>query len=217
MNTSYFSEFLTLAILHLLVVISPGANFTVVAKNSLTLTRQLALYTAFGVSLGTMVYVIFALFGLKVLMAIAESALWFGVLKFFGAGYLIYIGVKSCRAKAPKPEESDTTHLFKRTMVTPQDAVGTGFFSQISNPKAVLFFISLFTQVIDVRTPTAIKALYGAWMFFATLGWFAFVALVLSHTGVQMRFRYNLHRISLVFGVVLIVLGVLLAFSANPR
>lgn len=212
----YLTEFLTLAVLHGLVLVSPGANFTLVAKNSLTLSRRFALCTALGVALGALAYVSFALFGIGVLLAIAHSRLWFSVLKLLGAGYLVYIGVKSCLSKAPTPRGNDDVTP-EDTAVTFAAAVGMGFLSQMSNPKAVIFFISLFTQAISVHTPMFIRTAYGAWMVLATLGWFSFVVLVLSHTSVQTRFRSNLHRISQVFGVILILLGVFLALSMDVR
>lgn len=209
MHASYLSEFLTLATLHLLVLISPGANFTLVVKNSLVTERRFGILTALGIALGTAVYVALALGALSWLLALTKSAVLFALLKVAGASYLIYLGVKSCRAKAT--EQPDIA--LSPGPMDAGEAVRTGLFSQLSNPKAMLFFGSVFTQAVDFHTPLFIKFGYGVWMSAVTFGWFALVAYLLSFLGVQRRLREYLHWISRAFGVVLIGLGILLILS----
>ena len=209
MTTSYLSEFSMLAVLHALVLIGPGANFTLIAKNSLTLPPRFGFLTAFGIALGTGVYVIFALFGLDILFELIHSVAIFSAIKLLGAGYLVYIGVRSCRAQKSSGSE---TNAFEGA-ITNAEAVYTGLFSQLSNPKAILFFISLFTQVVSVNTPFVIKMGYGLWMFTVTFVWFSLVVYLLSFMGVRHRLRDYLHHISVAFGFLLIFLGALLAFS----
>ncbi len=210
MNTPYLSEFLTLALLHLTVLVGPGANFTVVVKNSLTLPKRFGFLTAFGVALGTVAHVSLVLFGLSFLLALTKSVVLFSALKLLGASYLIYVGVRSCRAK-PKPS-NDSNAVYEVTM-RKGEAVSIGFFSQLSNPKAILFFISLFTQVVSFPTPLAVKFGYGLWMITATFAWFSLIVYLLSFVGVQHRLRDYLHHISVAFGFLLIFLGTLLAYS----
>src|SRR3989338_5209838 len=90
----FLKELITLIIAHLLVLISPGSNFTLVVKNSLTLPKRYGLFTALGIALGTAVYVGLALFFYSELLAFTKSKHLFLALKYAGAAYLVYLGVK---------------------------------------------------------------------------------------------------------------------------
>lgn len=200
----YLKEFITLVTLHGLVLISPGSNFALVAKNSLTQPRKYGLLTAFGIALGTAVYVGLALFFFSSLLALTKSRYLFLGLKYAGALYLVYLGVKSLFASRPVGD------LKTASTISTSEAVRNGLFNQLGNYKATLFFMSLFTQVVDFHTPLFIKLGYGVWMFFATFAWFGLVTYLLSKTGIRERLREYLHWINRAFGLLLVLLGVAL-------
>ena len=89
----------------------------------------------------------------------------------------------------------------------------TGFLTNALNPKATLFFIALFTVVIDPRTPRPIQAGYGLWMAMATAGWFTFVSYACTHEAVRRRFLRNGHWIDRLLGVVFLAFAVSLAWA----
>src|SRR3989338_7666447 len=89
----FLKELITLIIAHSLVLISPGSNFTLVVKNSLTLPKRFGLLTALGIALGTAVYVGLTLLFYSELLAFTKSKLLFLIFKFAGAGYLVYLGL----------------------------------------------------------------------------------------------------------------------------
>lgn len=91
------SLILTVALLHLLAVVSPGPDFILCARNSLTYSRRIGLWTAFGFSLGIALHMVYCIAGIAVV--ISQSILVFNILKWVGALYLIYIGVQSLRAE----------------------------------------------------------------------------------------------------------------------
>ena len=93
-------------------------------------------------------------------------------------------------------------------------AIRMGFLTNVLNPKATLFFLALFTQVIDPTTPLVVQALMGLEMAVVTFLWFAVVAVLLSHKRVQSKFAVIQHRVEQVFGVLLIALGVKVAVSS---
>ncbi|HEX8234852.1 MAG TPA: LysE family transporter [Abditibacteriaceae bacterium] len=203
----YAPEFFTLALLHLLAVMSPGPDFALISRNSLLYSRRTGVYSALGIALGILVHVTYSLVGIG--LVIARSPLLFALIQYSGAAYLLYLGVKSF-ASAGVDETLGTATSYD---LSAAEAVRSGFFTNALNPKASLFFLSVFSQVVKPSTPTALKILYGLEMSFITFWWFATVALVLSHSSLRKRFAQAQPLLAKVMGVVLILLGLRVAFA----
>ena len=88
-----------------------------------------------------------------------------------------------------------------------------GFITNVLNPKATLFFLSLFTTIVSAQTPMGIQALYGIWMSVMTGAWFVFLSLMLTQQRVRQFFASFGHWIDRVLGAFLIILAILLLFS----
>ena len=88
-----------------------------------------------------------------------------------------------------------------------------GFFTNLLNPKVTLFFLALFTQVVDQATPALIKIGYGIEMSVMTFVWFAFVATALSIKKIKGLFVNIQHLVERVMGATLIALGLKVVFS----
>ena len=205
-------EFLLVAGIHLLAVMSPGPDFAMVLRNSLVYSRRVGIFAAVGLGLGILLHVAYSLLGIGLI--ISQSILLFNIIKFLGAGYLIYIGLKSLFARQQPQEESDSEQLPEKE-VSSAAAIRLGFLTNALNPKATLFFLALFTQVISPETHLVVKMLYGIEMSVATFLWFSVVALLLTHTRVNSIFAKVKHHIEKVFGVVLIALGIKVALGAH--
>lgn len=190
------------ALLHLLAVISPGPDFVIVTKNTLSHSRKIGIYSAIGVALGILVHVTYSLIGIGLI--ISQSILLFNVIKLLGAAYLIYIGFKALTSKS----KAFIKKIKIGGKISNFDAVKTGFFTNVLNPKATLFFFSLFTQFISPTTPVIIKAVYGIEMTIATFLWFALVAVILSHKYIKGYFSRFQHYVEKVMGAILIALGI---------
>jgi RhtB (resistance to homoserine/threonine) family protein len=207
----YLHEFLAVAAIHLLAVMSPGPDFAMISRNSLVYSRRTGLYSALGLALGICVHVTYSLVGIG--LVIARSILLFSVLKYLGAAYLIYIGWKSLRAR-PR-SQAEIQELSASRELSPLAAIRTGFLTNVLNPKVTLFLLSIFTQFIQPQTPGGVRLVYGVEMATMTFLWFSFVAVALSHPAVKRRFAAAQHRVEQVFGVLLIGLGLKVAFSAS--
>jgi RhtB (resistance to homoserine/threonine) family protein len=205
---TYLTEFLTVAGIHLLAVMSPGPDFVLISRNSLVYSRRTGIFSALGLALGIIVHITYSLIGIGFI--IAKSIVAFSIIKYLGAGYLIYIGYKSLRAK-PKP--AFETESFEQLPMSNLQAVKNGFLTNVLNPKVTLFFLALFTQVIHQTTPASIKILYGLEMSAMTFTWFSAVSLVLSHNKVRAPFRKIQHYVERVMGAALIILGLKVALS----
>lgn len=204
----YLFEFITIATIHLLAVMSPGPDFAMIVRNSFLYSRKAGIYSAAGLSLGIVVHIAYSLIGIGLI--ISKSIVLFSAIKFLGAAYLIFIGYKSLRSKpvranAPSERKKDDLGKF--------DALKMGFLTNILNPKVTLFFLSLFTQFIDPQTPLFIQLVYGAEMSVMTFIWFSFVATILSKKKIKERFSAVRHHFERVFGAALILLGIKVALS----
>lgn len=205
----YWTEFFTVALIHLLAVASPGPDFAIVVRESVAFGRRIGLFTALGVGVGILVHVAYSLLGIGLI--VSQSLVLFNALKWLAAAYLLYIGIKALRAR-PAGEQAPVAQglLAQRS---PRAAFVTGFITNGLNPKATLFFLSLFTVVINPHTPLTVQAGYGAYLALATAVWFCLVALLFSQARVRAGFARMGHWFDRLMGVVLVALGVKLAFS----
>lgn len=210
--TTFLAGWLTVFVVGCLAVMSPGPNMAMTLKNSLAYSRRAGAYTAAGLALGDAVHVCYCLVGIAVV--ISQSILLFNVVKWAGAAYLVYVGLRSLLARKRRPVEAgDDAGGGPGRGMSPLSAVRSGFLTSLLNPKVTLFFLALFTQVISPGTPLLAKAAYGLTVVGVEFGWFALVALFVSSAPVKRRFEAVSHWFERVTGAFLIALGVRLAFS----
>lgn len=200
------AELLAVITITLLGVISPGPDFAMVSRNSLLLSRRAGVLTALGIGLGVLVHVGYTLVGVGVLLQ--QSLAWFNAIKWLGAGYLVYLGVKMWRSQPGNGLGNEAVAPLSDTA-----ALHTGFWTNVLNPKTTVFIVSLFVQVVRPDTPLAVQLGYGAFIAAAHMVWFSLVALCFSAGAVRDRLLAWRRPIDRVFGGVLIGFGVLLAVA----
>lgn len=203
------TAFLTIAAIHLLAVMSPGPDFAMVLQKSLTRSRATALWTCLGIALGISVHVTYCLLGIG--LVISQSIVLFSVVKWAGALYLFYVGWHALRAQ---PSSADVS-ADERISESPWKALRDGFLCNALNPKATIFFLALFTQVVDTTTPLLTQAGYGLYMTLQTFAWFAFLSWSLSAKPVRKRIGSVQHWVERVMGAALMALGLRLALTSK--
>jgi len=205
----YWTEFLTVALIHLLAVASPGPDFAVVVRESVAHGRRAGTWTALGVGTAIFLHVGYSLLGIGLI--VSQSIVLFNALKWLAAAYLLYIGFKAIRARpAAAGAETLKAEPVERTA---KGAYVAGFMTNGLNPKATLFFLSLFTVVINPHTPLWVQSSYGLYLAFATAAWFCLVAMLFSQHRVRAGFARMGHWFDRTMGAVLIALGVKIAFT----
>lgn len=206
---NYWQEFLLIASAHLLAVASPGPDFAIVMRQSLIFGRKPAIVTSIGIGLAIFVHVAIALIGVG---ALIKSTPWlFTSIKIAGAVYLGYIGFQAIRATKSDGKSQELSADGEQMPLA--KAFRQGFITNVLNPKATLFFFSLFSSLISLTTPLKIQALYGIWMAFATGVWFVSLSLLLSQQRVRQFFANFGHWIDRILGVFLIGLALVLLFA----
>jgi len=202
-------EFSAVALAHFLAVASPGPDFAIVLKQSLTRGRRAAIWTSVGIGTAILLHVTYSVLGLGLL--IRGSRLWFDVAKYSGASYLAWIGIQALRAKR-REESAELPHEGSGSSV--HGSFWLGFFTNVLNPKAALFIISLFVLVVDPQTPKLIQGGYGLWLGFATMAWFSLVAVFFTQIEVRRRFLRHGHWIDRALGVFFLGFAVSLAIAS---
>src|ERR671939_878650 len=125
----------------LLLVFMPGPNTLYIIARSLQQGRRAGIISSLGVQVGSLVHISAATCGLSALLL--SSALAFGVVKYAGAAYLIYLGVKTLLTK----EEAGPGREVKRASLS--RVFFQGVVVNLLNPKTALFFFAFLPQFID--------------------------------------------------------------------
>jgi len=202
---NYLHEFLMLTLIHFLAVISPGPDFAIVLRQSISFGRKTAIITSLGIGAGIAVHVIYTLLGIGLL--ISQSAYLMLSAKVLGATYLTYLGINLLRSKASKDQPSSI-----KTDNNKEDqkkAFMIGFMTNVFNPKATLFFLAIFSTIINPNTPLAIQLIYGVWIVVTTAAWFSLVSFLFSKESIRQRFVKQGYWFERVMG------AILLAFAAK--
>ncbi|PSN07404.1 amino acid transporter [filamentous cyanobacterium CCT1] len=205
---AFFSAWLTVFAVSLVAVVTPGPDFALTLHNSLAYSRRAGIFTAIGVGAGNLVHATYSLIGIGAV--VSQSILLFSILKWVGAAYLVYIGIKSLSAKrvAIASEYAEPQRDIGRAV-----AFRIGFLGNLLNPKATLFFLALFTQVVQPSTPLLSQAIYGATVAAVALVWFAMVAVVISQRVFKRYILAAAHSLERLTGAALIALGLRLAVT----
>ncbi|MFS1704540.1 LysE family translocator [Alteromonas sp. AMM-1] len=201
----YLSEFITIALVHLVAVASPGPDFAIIVRYSVNHGRRIAMYASVGVGLGILLHVAYSLVGLSVVI---KTTPWlYSAICYLSAAYLLYLAFGALKSKPGNSSANISTDA-KQTQVSPKKALINGFLTNGLNPKATLFFLSLFTAFINVDTPTSVKALYGIYLAVATGLWFCMLSYLLSTSSVVKLIGDKGYWLDRLMGVVLIGLAV---------
>ena len=188
---------------HLLAAASPGPDFVLVSQQTLSNGKRAGLLCSLGISLGLSVHILYSAFGLAAVIANSASALW--AIKLLGGSYLIYLGVSGLRARVRNAEAITTDAAADQPGLK---TIGLGFLCNALNPKAPIYFISLFTIVLSQSTPAQHLLVYGIWMMVLQFAWFSFLTLLLSRPMVTDRFQALGHWIDRVAGGAMLLLGI---------
>lgn len=209
----YWIEFLTITTVHFFAVASPGPDFAIVLKHSVSYGRRAAIITSIGIGLGILIHVIYSLLGIGLII---KATPWlFNGLIYLAAAYLAYLGWGAIRS-GPVASDSRTetmTIIANVPSISDKKAFLIGFMTNGLNPKATLFFLSVFAVVVSESTPNSVKAMYGLYMAFATGCWFVFLSFCVSFPHIRNTLRKKGYWFDRLMGVVLVGLAVKIVAS----
>jgi len=194
----------------LLLNVTPGPDTALIVARSTQMGVRGGFAACAGMSAGILAHITAAAIGLSAI--IAASATAFGVIKFVGAGYLIYIGLRMMlagRTTAP----ADAAQLPTTTL--PLRAVfWQGFFSNALNPKVAIFFLAFLPQFVNADAPSKALAFFFLGLVFNVNGtiWGLIVAYATARAASALRGAQRFQRwIDGAIGAMFVALGVKLA------
>lgn len=167
-----WSTWFTVIGLCLMGAISPGPSLALVLKHTLHAGRRQGMIAGFTHGLGIGVYALSAMLGIAAI--ITTSPLVFTLVQWAGAIFLAYLGGKGLLTK-PSP-----SNVQAPPPVSSTHAARDGFLMACLNPYTAVFFLALFSQLVDSDTPFSIKLLYAATAIVIDMSWYMSVAWFFS-------------------------------------
>ena len=198
---SYVVVLLSVMAVHSVVMISPGPTFLVVTQTSISRSRREGVWTALGVACAAFLWSAAALLGVSLFL---ETTAWlYQGMKLLGGAYLIYLGIKSWRSAGKQPKsaaEASPTASGRRSF-------RIGFITNLSNPKAVIFFSSIFASLLPPHLPLWMRAAAVGVIVFDALCWHVALALAFSTRPAQQLYTKAKRTLDYVAGGFLILIG----------
>ncbi|NNP67913.1 LysE family transporter [Acinetobacter sp. Ac_5812] len=198
------NEIIAVSIVTLLAVMSPGADFALVTRNSYLYGRHLGMCTAYGIAMGVWVHISYSLIGLTFLQQHLPSLIH--LIQYIGAAYLIYIGYKTF-TQAPILFNENSNQI------TRWQAFRHGFLTNSLNPKTTLFVMSIYAQVMTTTNNLHKLIGYGIFISGSHFAWFCLVALFCSTPFIRNKILARQISINRVIGCILSALGLSLFFA----
>ncbi|TKT74919.1 LysE family translocator [Aquamicrobium sp. LC103] len=197
----------------IIMLLTPGPSVLYLVGRSVEQGRLAGFVSVLGIHTGTGVHILAAAVGLSAV--IASSALAFGIVKYAGAAYLIWLGLRKIfgRAEAPGPGISLPKHGYAKLF-------RDGFIVNLLNPKTALFFLAFLPQFVDVgRGHVAAQMIFLGFLFMliglVTDSCYALAAGTAGNWLKSNRAYLGFERY--VSGVLFIGLGLTAAFAGNHR
>lgn len=193
---------LSFVVICILGALSPGPSLTVVVKNTISGGYKNGSATAISHGLGVTLYALLSVTGIGIV--IAESPALFNLIKYAGAAFLLYLGIKGLMSKKSAVVITDTTNQHSKMVSGWRD----GFLVAFLNPKLAIFFIALFSQFVQPDASWQHQVILVATVGIMDTLWYLAVAFFISREAILTRLHRNSHIVDRVTGSVLVLLAI---------
>ena len=206
---SDLTPLLSIGLIQLMAVISPGPSFLITARTAVTQGRVAGIKVAAGRSVGTIIWSTAALFGLALLFRLVPPL--FVAMKLVVALFLLWVAFNIFRhAAEPLPLEADPATPVRSPFLQ-------GVWTQLSNPKAAIFFGSIFVALLPRAAPLWMMLALIAIVTFNEMWWYSAVTLFFSSGPVRRAYLSAKTWLDRATGLVLGALGLRLLWSAGDH
>ncbi|QLE85137.1 LysE family translocator [Shewanella sp. Scap07] len=203
----------SLAIIHSVALMSPGPDFALVVKLASQQQRQVAIAGAVGIALAILIHCILSLTGISIV--IQSSPVLFICVQLAGATYLGWMGLSAVKgATAQWRAKQQLTHLDnQQPQLSRSQGFLQGLYTNLLNPKALVFFITLFSAMITPQTQLLTKVSAALLLLVLSLAWFCIIALFLSRPNIQQKLLNASALINLLTGALFIIASSVIIIS----
>ncbi|MFX2484282.1 MULTISPECIES: LysE family translocator [Serratia] len=189
-------------------MLSPGPDFFLVIKNAARYPRLAAMMTAFGVICGVATHMSYCVAGLAVV--ITTTPWLFNLLKYAGAVYLVWIGIQALLSRGGG--KMNVNNL-PQQRVSLKSAFAQGYLCNLLNPKATLFFLAVFTQVLQIDSGLGDKLWYAGIILGLSVIWWPLLVFLIQSGPVRRGLEKTQKIVDKLLGGMLIALGIKVALS----
>src|SRR5215475_6971460 len=134
------------------LIFTPGPDIIYITTRGIAQGRRAALVSTLGVCAGYIVHTLLAVLGLTALLYASETL--FNIVKYAGAAYLLYLGIKAIRSKSQIELKADNKRMSNTRMLL------TGVATSVMNPKGILLFFSYFPQFVVPEAGNVTRQLF---------------------------------------------------------
>jgi threonine/homoserine/homoserine lactone efflux protein len=196
-----FHLWLSLVVICILGALSPGPSLALVIKNTLNGGASQGYATAISHGLGVALYAAITATGIGLL--IVQSPMLFDAIKYSGAAFLLYLGIKALMSKKQNIEFANQSDAIDPSINGWRD----GFLIAFLNPKLAIFFLALFSQFVDADAGWQQKAIMTTTVGLIDMIWYVVIAYAMSRGPILDKLKANSHIVDKVTGSFLILLA----------
>jgi threonine efflux protein len=207
LDSSFWLMLAGIAAINLMGAASPGPAFFVVSRSAAGQSRRAGLATALGVSSATVIWAFAAIHGLALLLA--EAAWMFRLIQALGGAYLVYLGWQAFRHAPELLPRVDPLIGVPSALA----AFRRGFVVNMTNPKVMVFFASVFASVYAPGKPEWINLAVLLVVAFDEIAWYSVIALAFSSRPAQAAYGRAKRWIDRGFGALLGLFGLRLLWN----
>ena len=204
---------ISLAVIHSVALASPGPDFALVVKMASQEHRSTAIASAVGISIAILAHTLLSLTGVSLI--IQSSQTLFIMVKLIGACYLGWMGIGAIKAAIIhwRDKQADIIMQELSNKLSFKKGFLLGFYTNMLNPKAMVFFITLFSTLITPTVSLETKVAATCLLVLLSLIWFIFIAFVLSKSNIQKAMQKATPLINLITGILFLSVTVVILFG----
>ncbi|ENM5834567.1 LysE family translocator [Vibrio metoecus] len=203
----------TLAGVHFIALLSPGPDVALVVQNSTQHGRKTGVMIALGLSCGILVHLILSLTGISYL--VKQQPLLFNLLQLAGGSYLLYLGVGALQSVLAQKSSTPVTNSSAAQLNSRRQAFTKGIMTNLLNPKALVFFVSLLSSLIPASMSVSGKVSAAVILVGLSLTWFSCLAWLLTTSAMQQRMQRITRSIDSLCALVFILAGGVILWQAS--
>ncbi|ENM5747019.1 LysE family translocator [Vibrio mimicus] len=204
----------TLAGVHFIALLSPGPDVALVVQNATQRGRKTGVMIALGLSCGILIHLILSLTGISYL--VKQQPLLFNLLQLAGGSYLLYLGIGALKAvMATKASVEPSTNPAIPLLGNRRQAFAKGMMTNLLNPKALVFFVSLLSSLIPASMSVSGKVSAALILVSLSLIWFSSLAWLLTTPAMQQRMQRITRTVDGICALVFILAGGTILWQAS--
>jgi len=205
------STLAAILIVHWVAVVVPGPNTLIVSTVAMKEARARGVAAAFGIATGALIWSVASMTGLA--LALQHAPILFRALQAIGGLYLIFVAYGLLRSTLGPPPDGGAQTAHATTGRHWVGAYRRGLATSLTNPKAAIYFLGIFSAGVSADTPTALRAIIVVACVASSLAWYTILAVLLSTGPAQRNYRRLQRPIDLTAGVIFGGFGLLMLFA----